>query len=350
MAESPIAMHATYMPFLFIFKIFLFLRFKTKMKPAVTLSEIIRPIEKEFAAFEALYANEIRGMAKPLLGKLDGHKQGKMLRPVLVLLSAAICGGAVDDTYHTAVAVELLHTATLFHDDVIDEADTRRDNPSLNAQWGNKTAVLVGDYLLAQALSHLTKNENRNVILSILEAAQCMGRGELSQMHNTNATSLDEKDYMDVISDKTAALLSACCRTGALTAHANTSQTEALANYGMYFGVAFQMRDDMLDYGTAHIGKPLCSDLNEGKLTLPIIAHLNTLDDGEKKTIIEDIKKRRNLNTIADAVRKGAGMDYTESKIKEQTELAIRQLELFEPSETRTALEQMALYCAIREK
>lgn len=315
-----------------------------------TINDIISPISTEFEEFKARFVNEMHSMAKPLQGILDGQGQGKKLRPILVLLSAAICGKIADDTYHTAIAVEMLHTATLFHDDVIDASATRRDKPSLNAQWGNKTAVLVGDYLLAQALSHLTKNEDRNVILSILEASQCMGRGELSQMHNANTANIDEKDYMDVIRNKTAALLSACCLTGAMTVRAEKEQTDALANYGMYFGTAFQMRDDLLDYGTADIGKPLCSDLNEGKLTLPLIAHLNTLSDSEKKNIIEDIKSHRNIESIADAVRKGPGMPYTEHIIRNHTDLAIKQLELFEPSETKTALEQLALFCAVREK
>lgn len=314
------------------------------------LNDIIRPIEKEFASFEVLFDDEIRGVSKPLMGMLDGYRQGKMLRPILVLLSAALCGDINDNTYHTAIAVELLHTATLFHDDVIDEAATRRGSLSLNAQWGNKTAILVGDYLLAQALSHLAKNESRNVILCILDASQSMGHGELSQMHNTNASNPNENDYLDVIRNKTAALLSACCMTGALTSHANTAQSKALALFGMHLGMAFQMRDDLLDYGTADIGKPLCNDLHEGKLTLPIIAYLNTLDNNEKKTILEDIRNHRNLNAIADAVRNGKGMEYTEDMIKAQTSLAIKQLELFKPSENRTSLEQMALYCAIREK
>ena len=316
-----------------------------------TLNDIIKPVATEFVEFKSRFADEMRDMAKPLQGMLDGHGQGKMLRPILVLLSAAACGDIADDTYHTAIAVELLHTATLFHDDVIDGAATRRDKPSLNAQWGNKSAVLIGDYLLAQALSHLTKNENRDVILSILEATQCMGRGELSQMHNTtNTANLDEENYMDVIHNKTASLLSACCKTGAMTTHANAAQTEALARYGMHFGMAFQMRDDLLDYGTANIGKPLCSDLNEGKLTLPLIAHLNTLNDSEKKKLVDDIKSHRNMEIIAAAVRNGTGMEYTEHAIKYHTNLAIKQLDLLEQSEIKTALEQLAIYCAIREK
>lgn len=314
------------------------------------ISEIIRPIANEFAVFEAMFADEMRTMAKPMYGMLDGQEFGKMLRPILVLLSAAACGSVNDDTYNTAIAVELLHTATLFHDDVVDEAATRRDKPSLNAQWGNKSAVLIGDYLLAQALSHLTKNENRNVVLSILDATQCMGRGELLQMHNTNTANLDEENYMEVIRNKTASLLSACCKTGAMTTCANAAQTEALARYGMYLGMAFQMRDDLLDYGTANIGKPLCSDLNEGKFTLPLIAHLATLGVTDRKTIIEDIRNQRHLEEIANAVRNGEGMSYTENAIKHYTELAIGQLEGFSPDEKRTAMEQLACYCRLREK
>ncbi len=315
-----------------------------------TINDIIHPIDAEFKEFEFRFANEMHNMSNHLQDLLGGQKHGKMLRPILVLLSAAACGGIVDDTFHTAIAVELLHTATLFHDDVIDEAGTRRGSPSLNALCGNKTAVLVGDYLLAQSLSHLTRNENRNIINIILETAQCMGRGELTQMHNTNSTSLDEKDYISVIRNKTAALLSACCMTGALTAHANTSQTEALANYGTYFGTAFQMCDDLLDYGTKSIGKPLGQDLNEGKFTLPLIVHLTTLSESERNKIINDIKNKLNLAAIVEEVRQGPGMKYTENAIDRYTLLAAKQLEGLDNSEARTALEQLAFFCAHREK
>ena len=350
MAESPKALHATYMPFLFIFKNFLFLRFKTKMKLAVTLGEIIRPIEKEFVEFEARYDEAMRGMAKPLMGMLDGQRHGKKLRPLLVLLSSIVCGDVVDDTYRTAIAVELLHTATLFHDDVVDEASTRRDTLSLNARWGNKAAVLIGDYVLAQAVTLLAENKNQEIVLDVLDATRDMGNGELVQMRNTAMMESSEASYIEVIKHKTASLLSACCMTGAKAANAAPWQVDALARYGLYFGIAFQMRDDLLDYGTAEIGKPLGSDLNEGKFTLPLIAHLATLGEPERKTIVEDIKNRRNLEEIANAVRNGEGMSYTENAIKHYTELAIAQLEDFSPDEKRMAMEQLARYCGLREK
>lgn len=314
------------------------------------ISEIIRPIANEYAVFEAMFADEMQSIAKPVLGMLDGQEFGKMLRPVLVMLSAAVCGNVVADTYNTAIAVELLHTATLFHDDVVDNAATRRGLMSLNARWGNKSAVLIGDCLLAQAIAHLTRNKNHEIVSDILDAAISMGSGELSQMRNAAMANASEDAYLEIIRNKTAVLLSACCKTGAKTVCAEQNKFEALAAYGLNLGMAFQMRDDMLDYGTAEIGKPLCADINEGKFTLPLIAHLNTLGDSMKKEVVSDIKARRNLDCIANEVRCGKGMEYTERAIQNYTNLAIRQLDALEPSETRTALEQLAIYCTIREK
>lgn len=315
-----------------------------------TINNIIRPIEKEFAVFKEMYSEEMRGMVKPLMGMLDGQKQGKMLRPILVLLSAAACGDVVDDTYHTAIAVELMHTATLFHDDVVDGAFTRRDTLSLNARWGNKAAVLIGDYVLAQAVTLLAENKNHEIVLDVLDAMRNMGNGELVQMRNTALMDAGEDSYIEVIKNKTASLLSACCMTGAKTSDAAPWQVEALARYGLYLGIAFQMRDDMLDYGTADIGKPLGGDLNEGKFTLPLIAHLDTLGEQERKAVVEDIKNKRNLEEIASAVRNGKGMEFTENAIRHYTDLAIEQLDRFVADEKRTALEQLARYCGFREK
>lgn len=315
-----------------------------------TTNDIISPIEKEFAVFKSLYADELQGMAKPLLGMLDGQKHGKMLRPVLVLLSAAACGDVVDDTYRTAIAVELLHTATLFHDDVVDGATTRRDSVSLNAQWGNKSAVLVGDYVLAQAVTLLATNKNHEIVLDVLEATRNMGNGELLQMLNTAHMDDGEDSYLEVIKNKTASLLSACCTTGAKSSGAKPWQVDALARYGLYLGMAFQMRDDMLDYGTADIGKPLCGDLNEGKFTLPLIAHLRTLSNDERKTVVEDIGNRRNLEAIASEVRNGKGMEYTENAIRHYTDLAVGQLDQFDDDEKRVALEHLARFCGLRKK
>ena len=314
------------------------------------ISEIIRPIANEFAVFEAMFADEMQVIAKPVLGMLDGQEFGKMLRPVLVMLSAAACGGVVADTYNTAIAVELLHTATLFHDDVVDNAATRRGLMSLNAKWGNKSAVLIGDCLLAQAVTRLTRNKNHEIVSDILDATINMGSGELSQMRNAAMANASEDAYLEIIKNKTAVLLSACCKVGAKTVCAEHEKVEALASYGLNLGMAFQMRDDMLDYGTAEIGKPLCADLSEGKFTLPLIAHLNTLDDSTRNEIINDIKNHCNLDCIADEVRRGKGMEYTERAIQNYTGFAIRQLEMLEPSENRTALEQLAIYCTVREK
>lgn len=341
------AEYATCMPFFTYSKIFYFCVFKQSTMP---ISEIIRPIASEFAVFEAMFADEMQIIAKPVHGMLDGQKFGKRLRPMLVMLSAAVCSGVNDDTYNTAIAVELLHTATLFHDDVVDNAATRRGLMSLNAKWGNKSAVLIGDCLLAQAITRLTKNGNNEILSDIIDAAISMGSGELSQMHNADMANASEAAYLEIIRNKTAVLLSACCKTGAKTVNAEQEKVEALAAYGLNLGMAFQMRDDLLDYGTAEIGKPLCADIGEGKFTLPLIAHLNTLDSDQRQMVVEDVKQHRNIEVIAESVRRGPGISHTENAIRHYTELAIEQLQHLEDSDVCQALEQMALYCAHREK
>ncbi len=220
------------------------------------------------------------------------HK-GKGLRPLIVLLSARMIGKPNQNTYIVAAAIELLHTATLVHDDVVDNADVRRRFPSINAIWKNKVSVLLGDYLLAKSLIGATNTGQLEVMNILAETSKRMSKGELLQIEKSRKLNITEREYFQMISDKTAALISACCELGVITVSENEKERQALKNYGENLGIAFQIVDDLLDYKGKQsiVGKPVGADLKENKITLPLILSLEKASGGEKRTIRNLLKK-----------------------------------------------------------
>jgi octaprenyl-diphosphate synthase len=269
-----------------------------------------------------------------------------------------LCGGVNDATYRAASLVELLHTATLVHDDVIDEADTRRGFASIRALWKNKVGVLMGDYLLAKGLLLTIETSEYHFLQITSTAVRRMSEGELYQIQKARQLNIDEAGYFRIISDKTASLISTCCEMGAASV-SMTDETkarrEALKNYGEYVGIAFQIRDDLFDYEAAAstIGKPVAIDLKEKKLTLPLIHALQQLPPSEVKRIKGLIKSgkaaKQNYNEVVDLVQQKGGLAYARTKAEEYAQKAKSSLDIFADSPAKTSLLQFVDFVMERE-
>jgi octaprenyl-diphosphate synthase len=284
----------------------------------VNLSEIIQPIKKELLEFEKTFKKEM--LSKVKLLNIIAHyilkQKGKRIRPTLVLLSAKLVGDINETTYHAAALVELLHTATLIHDDVVDESNMRRGFPSINAIWGNKVAVLIGDFFLAQGLLLSLKHKEYKFLHITSEAVKRMSEGELLEIQSSRGNDFDEETYFRIISDKTASLISACCELGAASASEDDFIIEKLKFFGENLGIAFQLRDDLLDYlgDSAITGKPTGADIKEGKITLPLIYALKNSPRKESRHVMKIIKNNptnKDIYYVIDFVKNYGGIDYT---------------------------------------
>ncbi len=260
----------------------------------------------------------------PLLDTIMSYivkRKGKQIRPLFVFYSAKIFNGVTDETYRGASLVELLHTATLVHDDVVDDSDERRGFFSINALWKNKIAVLVGDYLLSRGLLLSVQNKDYHLLEIVSNAVKEMSEGELLQIEKTRNLNLSEEVYYDIIRKKTASLIASCCAIGAASSGASAEDIEKMRLFGEKIGIAFQMKDDLLDYGDDDIGKPTGIDLKEKKLTLPIIYTLNHADHGTRKTIISTIKNhhnnRKKVAEVVQYVNEHGGIAYTREAMQQ---------------------------------
>jgi octaprenyl-diphosphate synthase len=281
-----------------------------------------------------------------LISRYILRQKGKKIRPLLVLLSAKVAGGINERTYRGAVLVELLHTATLVHDDVVDNADKRRGFWSINAIFKNKAAVLMGDYLLSRGLMIAVDGKDYDFLGVITNTVRRMSEGELLQIQKTRKLNIDEETYFKVISDKTASLLETCCQIGALSTTKNPEHQEAMKNFGINIGIAFQIRDDVLDYDGAFglIGKPVGGDIKEKKITLPLIYSLNRVskdEAGKIKTLIKDGNKKENIKKVIEFVRKNRGIEYSLETANRYSANAKEFLKIFPDSPAKIALESL---------
>lgn len=270
-------------------------------------------------------------------------QKGKKIRPTLVLLTAGLCGGYNERTYRGATMVELLHTATLVHDDVVDQADKRRGFPSINAIWKNKASVLIGDYLLARGLMLSVQSKDYDFLETITETVKRMSEGELLQLEKSRKLDIDEETYFRVISDKTASLIETCCYVGAMSATVEVEQREAARKFGSLLGIAFQIKDDILDYeGTTKIfGKPIGGDIKEKKITLPLIYAMDAAGKSEAGKIIKQIKhikQKDNVSSIIDFVIRFGGLKKAQIKAEELADEAKNCLMIFPDSEYKSSL------------
>lgn len=275
------------------------------------------------------------------------------MRPMFVFLSAGITGTISEQTYRTASLIELLHTATLVHDDVVDEADIRRNFFSINALWKNKVAVLVGDYLLSKGLLLSLGNKDFRILEIISTAVKEMSEGELLQIEKTRKLDIEEAVYFEIIKGKTASLLAAACAAGAWSADANEEHAARFQRFGEKIGISFQIKDDLFDYGHDNIGKPTGIDIREKKLTLPLIHTLQKVDAATRRKMIYIIrnqnKNKEKVNSVIQLVKENGGIDYAREKMKQYQDEAMEILHSFPASPSRDALEDLVGYVTERK-
>jgi octaprenyl-diphosphate synthase len=289
-----------------------------------SLEQIRTPIAEELKAFDRFFKEALRSKVGliDLIARYIIRQKGKRVRPILVLLSAKACGGITERTYRGATLVEILHTATLIHDDVVDGADTRRGLASINAVWKNKVAVLMGDYLLARGLL-LSLEQNEYAFLHATSTAvKRMSEGELLQIQKSRQLDIDEATYFTIIGNKTASLFSTCTEIGAVSATDDPGLRRILKEFGEHVGMAFQIRDDLLDYlgRRSILGKPIGIDIQEKKLTLPLIHALTRADRSEAKRVLKVIKNgatQKEVEWVVEFVEEHGGIEYAVSKAEE---------------------------------
>ncbi len=311
----------------------------------ISLADIRKPIHAELDEFNRFFKEAMRSRVGliDLIARYIIRQKGKKVRPLLVLLSAKICGEITARSYRGATLVEILHTATLVHDDVVDDADTRRGLASINAVWKNKVAVLMGDYLLSRGLLLSLEHKDYFFLHSTSNAVKRMSEGELLQIQKSRHLDIDEATYLQIISDKTASLFATCAEIGAASATDDTTKRDAMHDYGTNIGMAFQIQDDLLDYlgRKSIIGKPTGIDIKEKKLTLPLIYSLERAplkDSRQALRFIRNGAAGKELRWVLDFVRQNGGIDYAVKKAAEFGQRATGSLQCFGDSEAKEAL------------
>lgn len=286
------------------------------------LDDIKAPIAREMEDFEQKFRSSMKTKVL-LLDKIMNYivkRKGKQMRPMFVFLSAGACGTISDSTFRGASLIELLHTATLVHDDVVDDANYRRGFFSVNALWKNKIAVLVGDFLLSRGLILSVENKDFDLLSIVTEAVKEMSEGELLQMEKARQLDINEDIYYEIIRQKTASLIASCCAVGASSVKATDEVVDKMKLFGQHVGMAFQIKDDLFDYGEDEIGKPLGIDIKEKKMTLPLIYALSKASWLEKRRIIGIVKneseKPRKVKEVIDFVKKSGGIEYATESMK----------------------------------
>jgi octaprenyl-diphosphate synthase len=322
----------------------------------LNINEIKRPIAAEIDVFEEKFKTSMQSSV-PLLDRITHYivkRKGKQIRPMFVFFSATICGGINESTHRGAALVELLHTATLVHDDVVDNSYQRRGFFSINALWKNKIAVLVGDYLLSKGLLLSIDNGDFKLLKIVSEAVKQMSEGELLQIEKVRRMDISETVYYEVIRQKTASLIASCCACGAASANADDETIEKMRLFGEKIGIAFQIKDDMFDFGTDDVGKPLGIDIKEKKVTLPLIYALNNSESSEKKRMIQLVKNHnddpKKITEIINFVKQKGGLEYSETQMKKYQEEAFAILDTFPAGEAKTGLEQLVRFTTERNK
>jgi len=312
-------------------------------------------IAAELATFEEKFAESVKSQT-PLLDRIMKYiikRKGKQLRPMFVFLSAKLHGPVNESTYRAAALVELLHTATLVHDDVVDESLERRGFLSINALWKNKIAVLVGDYLLSKGLLLSTEAGDFKHLDILSNAVKQMSEGELLQIEKARNLNLKEDIYFEIIRSKTASLLSSACAVGAWSTSKDEKFTSLMKLFGEKTGIAFQIKDDLFDYGNEDVGKPTGNDLKEKKLTLPLIYTLNNIDKSERRKIIYIVKNQNKdpekINYVLQKVIDSGGINYAAEKMIQYRDEALAVLFEYPESDVRTGLEELVRYTTDRK-
>lgn len=323
---------------------------------SVSLKDIKAPISEEMKGFEKRFYEDMKTRV-PLLNRIMNYivrNKGKQMRPMFVFLTAGVCGEINDKTYRGASLVELLHTATLIHDDVVDDSFERRGLFSINALWKNKIAVLVGDYLLSRGLLLSLNNDDFQLLKISSNAVKLMSEGELLQIEKSRTLDIGEETYFDIIGMKTASLIASCCSIGAASVDSSEELVEKMRYFGERIGMAFQIKDDLFDYGDENIGKPTGADIKEKKMTLPLIYALSQAGKGEQKRIKQQInkngKKKKGIKEVVDFVKDQGGIDYAREKMFRFQNEAFDILDEFEKTSYSESLKNLVRYTTERRK
>jgi len=321
------------------------------------LNQIKRPIAEELAGFES-YFHATMKTSVPLLNLVISYllrRKGKQMRPILVFLSAKLFAKPNQSTNTAAALIEILHTATLIHDDVVDESYERRGFFSINAIWKSKVAVLLGDYLLAKGLLLAVKNKEYELLDIVAEAVREMSEGELLQLKNSRRHNINRAEYYEIIRKKTATLIACCSACGAKSVGMPAEVVQKMQEFGELLGIAFQIKDDLLDYQTNNLtGKPLGNDFREKKLTLPLIYALEQSNRQERSRILRllnhQTKNRQNFNLILSFVESNGGIEFSRQEMNNFRERALKILEPFQDTDIKEALREFVDYTILRNK
>jgi octaprenyl-diphosphate synthase len=323
---------------------------------SISLSSIQAPIEEPMKAFEGKFRQfmKTKVMLLDTIMNYIVQRKGKQMRPMFVFLTAGCVGEITEKTYRGAALIELLHTATLVHDDVVDESNYRRGFFSINAVWKNKISVLVGDYLLSKGLLLSVDHKDFDLLTSVSTAVREMAEGELLQIEKARKLDITEDVYFDIIRKKTATLIAACCAVGVQSTDADNKYVELAHQFGEKVGIAFQIKDDLFDYGDAEIGKPLGIDIKEKKMTLPLIYALQNTTRSIRKQMIKTIKNDSEnpikVKEVIDFVKSTGGIAYANQRMQEFAQEARNILSQFPDSEYRTSLGNLLNYTIERNK
>jgi len=323
----------------------------------ISLNEIKKPIEHDIDLFDKTFRKSMQSSV-PLLDIVTRYilkRKGKQIRPMFVFLAAKICGEINEKSYRAASLIELLHTATLVHDDVVDDSNERRGFFSINALWKNKIAVLVGDFLLSRGLLLAVENNDFDLLKIVSNAVKEMSEGELLQIEKARHLDIKEEIYYEIIRKKTASLIASCCACGAASVDNSDDIIKKMHLFGEYVGIAFQIKDDLFDYQKSReTGKPNGIDIKEQKMTLPLIYMLNNIDFLEKRKAINIVKNHHNnpqkVSELIDKVNKSGGIEYAGNKMEEYKNKALNILAEMPDNEAKNSMEKLVLFTINRKK
>ena len=316
----------------------------------MNLTDIEFPIKNEMNDFKLKLKSSISS-DNSIIDTIVNYilkRKGKQIRPILVFLTSGLNGKISDSTYRAAILIEILHTATLIHDDVVDDSNYRRGFFSINALWKSKYSVLVGDYLLSRGLELSVENNDFKFLGVLSNAVKKMSEGEITQLKKSKTLDIDEKTYFKIIQEKTASLFSSCCEMGAISSNSNEKNILFMKEFGLLLGQAFQIRDDMFGYLSYDTGKPSLNDFKQAKITLPLIFSLSKVNSSKKNEIIKNLKNYKSIDKIIDFVKEEGGIDYSQNLMNNLTKKAFSILEKFPESDYKNSLKKLLNYTISR--
>ena len=317
----------------------------------MNLKEIQAPIKNEMDEFKQRLKSSISSSNK-IIDTVVNYilkRKGKQIRPVFVFLTAGLNGKITDATYRAAILIEILHTATLIHDDVVDDSNYRRGFFSVNALWKSKYSVLIGDYLLSRGLELSVDNDDFKFLGVLSNAVKKMSEGEITQLKKSKSLDIDEETYFKIISDKTASLFSSCCKMGAISTNSKAKNIDLMSEFGLLVGKAFQIRDDLFGYLSYDTGKPSLNDFKQAKITLPLIHSLSKVNSIKQKEIISNLKKFKSIDKVISFVKENGGIDYSEKIMCNLINSSYDILNQFPESKYKNSLQNLLDYTIRRE-